>query len=136
MVTRINAVALIAILALSCGCMSLARGIRYSVLADRVEDGAVVVIVHLHLGRGMNWYGPSAERNATLVADRIVRLELSKKGIDEYTTSDVTHTVFRQNMHRVGMRIRESSGRLAKSVGQTDHGTVQDDDVTPSQRPE
>jgi hypothetical protein len=132
MINKINSVVFIAVLALSCGCLSYARGITYSVLADRVEDGAVVVVVHLQLEGGMSWYGAGTKEKALLVAARVVRLELAKKGITEYTTSDPSYLEIRQNSHRVGMRIREGSGRLAKSVGQTTHGTVKDDDVAPS----
>lgn len=136
MLTKINSLAFLAILSLLCGCMSFARGITYSVLADRVEDGAVVVIVHLQLEGGVNWYGAGAKQKAMLLAERVVRLELAKKGITEYAASDASYLEIRQNIHRVGLRVREGSGRLAKSIGQTSHGTVQDDDVAPPQRPQ
>lgn len=121
---------------LVCGCVMYDSKIKYSVLVARVQDGEVDVVVHLQLGRGMSWYGAEAKPKATLVAERVVRLELARDGITDYTMGVPTYVQFRQNSHRVGMGIREGSGRLAKMVGQTSHGTVLDDNVAPPQHPE
>jgi hypothetical protein len=124
MITKVNLAVFSAVLVLFCGCVGYDRGITYSVLVDRVEDGMTVVVVHLQLDRGMSWYGADAKQRAILVAERVVRLELARDDITDYTMSVPTYVQFRQNSHRVGMRIKEGSGHLAKNVGKTIHGTL------------